>query len=148
MKSLLILFVVSMLAGCASRLDGDTYSRGEARREMRVTLATVESVRPVQIEGTKSGVGKYAGAAIGGIAGSNIGHGRESVAGAVLGGVVGGVAGSAIEEGATRTHGVEVMIRLENGELRAIVQTDDGEDFQLGERVRLIKSGSNTRVAR
>lgn len=134
--------------GCASRLDSDTYTRDEARREMRVTFATIEGVRPVLIEGTKSGVGKIAGAAIGGIAGSNIGQGRESIAGAVLGGVAGGVAGDAIEEGMTRTQGMEITVRLENGELRAVVQADDGENFQPGETVRLIRHGSAPRVAR
>jgi outer membrane lipoprotein SlyB len=43
---------------------------------------------------------------------------------------------------------VEVTIKLDNGEYRAIVQQDEGENFQPGERVRLVKGSSATRVAR
>ncbi|MDR3055447.1 MAG: glycine zipper 2TM domain-containing protein [Zoogloeaceae bacterium] len=148
-QSLIALFAVaSLLAGCASNLGGDAYSRDEARREMRIEFATVDSVRTVQIEGTKTAVGSVAGAAIGGVAGSSIGGGgKSSTVGAVVGAVVGGVAGSAVEEVATRRQGIEITLKLDNGEYRAIVQQDEGENFQPGERVRLIK-GSATRVAR
>jgi outer membrane lipoprotein SlyB len=145
---IVLLAVAFMLTGCASSLGGDSYSRGEARREMRVEFATVDSVRPVQLEGTKTPIGATTGAVIGGIAGSTLGHGRGSAAGAVLGGVVGGVAGSAVEEVVTRRPGVEVTIKLDNGEYRAVVQQDEGENFQPGERVRLVRSAGATRVAR
>jgi outer membrane lipoprotein SlyB len=148
-KSLMLVAFLFVATGCASRLDGGTYERGEARREMRVTFATVESVRPVLIEGTKSYVGTMAGAAIGGIAGSSIGgNSKESAAGAVIGSVVGGIAGSAVEEAVTRERGMEITIRLDNGEYRAVVQSDDGENFQPGERVRLVKGSNATRVTR
>jgi len=62
----------------------------------------VESVRHVQIEGTRSGIGTAAGAVVGGIGGSNIGGGKGSSVGTVLGAVAGGVVGSAIEQGTTR----------------------------------------------
>ncbi|MDR3158400.1 MAG: glycine zipper 2TM domain-containing protein [Zoogloeaceae bacterium] len=148
-KPLVFIAFLFVASGCASRLDGDAYGRGEARREMRVTFATIESVRPVQIEGTKSHVGTMAGAAIGGIAGSSVGgNSRESAAGAVIGGVLGGIAGSAVEEAVTREQGIEITIRLDNGEYRAVVQSDDGENFQPGERVRLVKGSNATRITR
>ena len=99
---------LTVLAGCASSNRGDVYSRGEARREQSVRLATVESVRPVTIEGTKTPIGAVAGGAVGGIAGSGVGHGRGSSIAGVLGAVGGGLAGAAIEEGVTRKQGVEV----------------------------------------
>jgi outer membrane lipoprotein SlyB len=110
-------------------------------------MATVESVRPVAITGNRSGVGTVAGGVIGGVAGSDVGHGKGSAIAAVLGGVVGGIAGEALEEKATRKDGVEVTVRLDGGELRAIVQRDD-ESFKPGERVRLLSSGGVTRVTR
>ena len=143
-----LLATASMLTGCASNLGGDAYSRDEARREMHVEFATVDSVRPVQIEGTKTAIGSVAGAAIGGVAGSSVGGGKSSTVGAVVGTVVGGVAGSAIEEVATRRQGMEITVKLENGQYRAIVQQDEGENFQPGERVRLIKGSRATRVTR
>lgn len=141
-----LLATASMLTGCASELSGDTYSRGETRREMQVIFATVESVRPVQLEGTRSPVGTIAGAVLGGIVGSTLGRGRGSDAGVVLGAVVGGAAGSAVEEGATRRPGLEVTVRLDNGEYRAVVQEDVGDDFRPGDRVRLLRDEYSTRV--
>jgi outer membrane lipoprotein SlyB len=137
---------LALLAGCASSKRGDVYSRAETQREQTVRLATVESVRPVQIEGTRTPIGTVAGGALGGIAGSTIGQGRGSSAAAVLGAVGGGLAGAAIEEGATRKQGVEITVRLENGELRAIVQ-EETDKFVAGQKVRLISSGGVTRVS-
>ncbi|NTV12253.1 MAG: glycine zipper 2TM domain-containing protein [Zoogloea sp.] len=140
--------LAATLAGCAGGLGGDTYSRGEARRVMTVKMGTVESVRAVKLEGTKTPVGTVAGAAIGGIAGSGVGQGRGSAVAGVVGAVVGGIAGSAAEEGITRKPGVEVTIKLDNGELLAVVQEDSGENFRPGERVRLVADGRTTRVTR
>lgn len=131
-----------VLASCQSSLSGDTYSRDQARREMSVRMGTVEAVRAVTIEGTKSHVGTASGAAIGGLAG-----GRGSTAGAIAGAVVGGVAGALIEEGATRRSGQEITIRLDSGNVIAVVQEGD-EKFNPGDRVKLVGSSGNTRVSR
>lgn len=135
-----------LLAGCASSNSGSVYSRGETRREATVRTGVVESVRSVMIEGTKTPIGTIAGGAVGGIAGSTIGSGRGSAVAAVLGAVAGGLAGSAVEEGATRKEGVEITVRLDNGEMRAIVQEAD-EQFKPGERVRLLSQSGVTRVS-
>jgi outer membrane lipoprotein SlyB len=145
-RTILVVAALALLAGCASSKRGDVYSRDEARREQTVRLATVESVRPVQLEGTRTPVGTVAGGAIGGIAGSGVGGGRGSSAAAVLGAVGGGLAGAAIEEGVTRKQGVEITARLENGELRAIVQ-EETDKFVAGQKVRLLSSGGVTRVS-
>lgn len=137
--------VVLLAAGCAQGLGGGSYTREEARREQNVRMGIVESVRPVQIEGTRSGVGPAAGAVIGGIAGSGVGQGRGSSVAAVIGGVAGGIAGQAIEQGSTRRAGVEITVKLDNGELKAIVQEAD-ETFRAGERVRILSDGRTSRV--
>lgn len=136
------------LGGCATGLGGETYSRGEARRAMTVQYGVVESVRYVKLEGTKTPIGALGGAAIGGIAGSGIGDGRGAAIATVIGAVAGGLAGSAIEEGATRSQGVEVTVRLDNNQLMAVVQDDKGEDFRSGDSVRVVRDGSTTRVTR
>ncbi len=137
-----------LLAGCATGLGGGTYERAEARRAMTVQYGTVEAVRRVQIEGTKTPIGAVAGAAVGGIAGSGVGGGRGQGIATVIGAVAGGVAGAAIEEGVTRRAGVEVTVRLSNGQLLAVVQEDGGENFGPGERVRVLQDGASTRVSR
>ncbi|MBI5781910.1 MAG: glycine zipper 2TM domain-containing protein [Rhodocyclales bacterium] len=144
----LMLAAALAAAGCASGLGGGPYSREEARRMMTVQYGVVEAVRPVQLEGTKSPLGAGAGAVVGGVAGSGVGGGRGQIVGATVGAVAGGLAGAAVEEVATRTPGVEVTVRLENGRVIAVVQEDQGEGFRLGERVRVVNDGGTTRVAR
>jgi outer membrane lipoprotein SlyB len=137
--------LVAVLTGCAQGLGGGAYTRDEARREQNVRMGIVESVRPVQIEGTRTGVGPAAGAVVGGIAGSTVGGGRGSTAAAVLGAVAGGVAGQAVEQGTTRRAGVEITVKLNSGALVAIVQEAD-ETFRAGDRVRILSDGRTSRV--
>ena len=143
--TLVIGAVAGTLAGCATRESASVYGKHETGREQSVRHATVESVRPVKIAGSNSQVGTVAGGAVGGIAGSTVGHGRGSAVGAILGAVGGGVAGSAIERGVTEKDGLEITVKLDNGDLRAIVQEADVA-FKPGERVRLLNSGGVTRV--
>lgn len=136
----------AVISGCASTSSGSVYSGGQARQEQTVRMGVVESVRQVSIEGSKSGVGTVAGGLVGGVAGSNIGGGsRGSAIGSILGAVAGGIAGNAIEQGATKKQGLEITVKLDNGELRAITQEAD-EAFRQGERVRLLSGGGVTRV--
>ena len=137
---------VLAVSGCASTTSGNVYSSGQARQEQTVRLGVVESVRQVTIEGSRSPIGAVAGGAVGGIGGANVGGGRGSTVGSILGAVAGGVAGSMLEERATRKDGVEITVRLEGGELRAITQEAD-EVFKPGERVRLLSGGGVTRVS-
>lgn len=135
-----------LVAACATpSSSGSVYSSSQTRQEAIVRMAVVESVRQVTIEGSQGPVGAIAGGAVGGIAGSNVGGGRGQTVGSILGAVAGGVAGSAIEREVTKKKGLEITVRLDNGELRAITQEAD-EDFRPGERVRLVSSGGVTRV--
>ena len=146
-KGMLVVSAAAVLfAGCVSQKTGDVYTRDEALREQSVRRATVESVRPVKIEGTRSGVGAVAGGAVGGIAGSTVGTGKTSNVAAVAGALGGGLAGQALEEGVTRKNGVEITVRLDNGEMRAIVQ-DDSDKFFTGQNVRLLTHNGVTRVS-
>ena len=142
------LSTVLLLSGCASNLNGSTYSRADARAVQTVRLGTIESLRPAQIEGPRTPIGAIAGAAVGGIAGSGVGGGRGSSIATVLGGVVGGMAGAAAEEGLTRSQGVEITVREDDGSLRAYVQAvQENEIFRVGERVRIMTVDGTSRVA-
>lgn len=66
------------LGGCQSSLTGDTYSREEARTVQTVRMGTIQALRPVKIEGTKTLIGSIAGAGVGGVAGSAVGGGKGS----------------------------------------------------------------------
>jgi len=147
MKRIVIaLAAIALLAGCAGSESGSSYSRGQTRGEMSVRMGVVESVRHVQIEGARSGTGTVAGAVVGGVAGSEIGHGKGSTVGSVLGAVLGGMAGQAIEEKTTKKAGLEITIKLDNGQLIAVTQEAD-EQFSPGERVRVLSGGGATRVS-
>ena len=142
-----IFAMTALVAGCATPTSsGRVYSSGQARQEQTVRMAVVESVREVTLDGSQGPVGTIAGGAIGGIAGSNVGGGRGSTVGTILGAVAGGVAGNVIERNVTRKKGVEITVRLDNSELRAITQEAD-EEFRPGERVRLLSGGGVTRVS-
>lgn len=137
-----------MVSGCMSNLTGDSYSRDEARTVQNVRLGTIEYLRPVQIEGTKSPVGSVAGAAVGGIGGSSVGGGKGSYVMAVIGAVAGGLLGAAAEEGLTRTQGVEITVREDDGALRAYVQeVEPNQVFKVGQRVRIMTVDGTSRVA-
>ena len=146
--TIVLLLITTVFAGCASNLSGDSYSRSEAREVHDVDYGVIEQLRPVNIEGTKTPIGSVAGAAIGGIAGSSVGGRTVGRVMAVIGAVAGGLAGAAIEEGVTRTRGVEITLKLDSGRTIAVVQQlSPNERFEVGERVRLIYSGENTRVS-
>ncbi|MCP1118316.1 outer membrane lipoprotein SlyB [Robbsia andropogonis] len=137
-----------VMQGCATGgASADSYTVSQAQREQTVRMATVESVRAVQIrEGETTGVGAIGGGALGAVAGSAIGGGRGSLVTGILGGLGGLVAGNAIEKGIGTKQGVEITVRLDNGDLRAITQAPSAETFAAGQRVRLLTSGGITRV--
>jgi outer membrane lipoprotein SlyB len=136
-----------LLSGCQSSLTGDSYSRDEARRVQTIRMGTIEALRPVKIEGTKTPIGSAAGAVVGGVGGSAIGGGRGSIVAAVIGAVAGGLIGSATEEGFTRTQGVEITVREDDGSMRAYVQqVQENEVFRVGERVRIATVDGTSRV--
>ncbi|SAL60297.1 17 kDa surface antigen [Caballeronia choica] len=138
------------MSGCAYNSSSpDVYTASQAQREETVRMATVESVRGVKISsnnGQPSGLGAIGGGALGAVAGSTIGGGTGSILTGIVGGLVGAVAGNAVENTAAVKNGLEITVRLDNGDMRAITQTSTGEVFQAGERVRLLSSGGVTRV--
>ncbi len=141
------LLTAALLSACAGGLGSGDYERGQARGVQEVQMGVVEAVREVKIEGTKSGIGPAAGAVVGGVAGSELGQGKGSIVGSVLGAVAGGVAGAAVEEGTTRQKGVEITVKLDGGRMIAVTQAaDPNEQFQVGDRVRILSGSGVTRV--
>jgi len=147
----LIVFATSslLISGCASSLKGDTYSRDDARQVQTVEFGTVQDTRFVVIEGTKSPIGGIAGAAIGGIAGSSVGGGKGAQVASVIGAVAGGLAGAAAEEQITKSQGIEVVVKMDAGEIISVVQAyEEGKPLQAGDRVRILYLNGETRVAK
>lgn len=136
------------LAGCASGIGANNYSRSSVGQVARVEEGTVVASRPITIDGSKEGkgVGTLAGAALGGIAGGQVGGGRAAnTAGAIVGAVAGGLVGNAVGNSATSSTGFSYTIRLRSGELVNIAQQGnaaivDGTPvlIEYGERARVI----------
>jgi outer membrane lipoprotein SlyB len=138
------------MSGCANNSSSpNVFTASQAQREQTVRMGTVDSVRAVRIStnnGQPSGLGAVGGGALGALAGSSIGGGRGSVATGIIGGIGGAVAGNAIENSVAMRDGLEITVRLDNGDLRAITQTATGESFRAGDRVRVLSSGGVSRV--
>lgn len=144
--TLILIFTALVLGGCAASMSGGAYSRGQARQVEDVKMATVESVRDIQIEGTKTPIGAGAGAIIGSVMGGNSRSRNVSAIGGVVGGVVGGMAGAAAEEGITRQSGYEITVKFDDGKMIAVAQGAD-EKFSVGDRVRVLTGGGVTRIS-
>ncbi|HDR9512240.1 hypothetical protein C5615_38545 [Burkholderia cepacia] len=147
--TLVIMAVTMMLAGCFTPPgSADVYRVGQAQREQTVRMGTIESVRSVRIQGDGGGsaLGTVGGVALGAVAGSALGGGRGAVLTTIAGGIAGAVAGNAVGLGLGSASGVEITVRLDDGDLRSITQAAASEVFRAGDRVRLLSSGSVTRV--
>jgi outer membrane lipoprotein SlyB len=141
--------VVTGLAGCAPANTNTTYSGADIGRTASVSYGVIVSMRNVAVQGQSGGgFGTLGGAAAGGVAGSFIGRNdvRGNIIGAIGGAIIGGLAGSAIEGSVSSGSAVEFIIREDNGQTIAVVQTNE-EAFRPGERVVLTR-GARTRIAR
>jgi outer membrane lipoprotein SlyB len=136
------------MSGCASMgSSADVYDSMQTQREQTIRMATVESVRPVTIDENQSApLGAIGGGLLGAVAGSAIGGGHGSLLSGVIGGIAGAVAGDQVQDRMEKQRGLEITVRLDNGDLRAITQAADGQMFYAGQRVRLLSSGGITRV--
>lgn len=148
MKSITIaaaaLLAAAALGGCATSGAGD-YSQREARGVATVSYGTVQSVRPVKVNEDHAIVGTGVGAVIGGLAGNTLSHGNGRGVTTILGALGGGLAGNALEHKATEQTGEEIVVRLDNGQTIAVVQSG-AQDFAAGQRVRVLSGPERTRV--
>ncbi len=135
------------MAACAPRNTNTTYTGADIGRTAQVSYGVIVSMRPVTIQGGRTGVGTLGGAAAGATAGSFIGGDpRANILGAIGGAIIGGIAGSAVESGMTTGQAMEFIIREDSGQTISVVQTNE-EEFRPGERVVLTR-GARTRIAR
>jgi outer membrane lipoprotein SlyB len=116
-----------ILVGCASDKGGDVYTRDQVRQIQHFKIGTVESVRKVRIEGTRSQVGT------------------------TVGSIVGGMDGAAAAEGYTREDGIEMAIKLEDGSYISVMQAAniiEAEEIKTGDKVRVIEGDRVTRATK
>lgn len=145
--AVILLTIALDLQGCVIGTNfNSAYISGQVQHEQTVCFGTVDPVRNIVIDREQTGVGIIAGGTIGGTgSAAAISRGNGSVAVGVLDAILGSVAGNAFEGQMNKWPGLEIIIKLDNGEYRAVTQNAD-EAFRPGERVCLLSSGGITRV--
>lgn len=138
---------VALVSGCANRsASSSVYSYDQAQREQIVRTGTVTGVRPITIENDKSsGAGLLAGGALGGVAGNAVGGGTGRAIATVGGAILGALAGNAVENRVGTTSGLEITVRLDNGETRVVAQAAD-VPISVGQRVQVVSGNGPTRI--
>lgn len=137
----------ALFSGCTTSANsGVVFGRDETLHAQNVLEGTVTDVRYGKIEGTKSGAGTLAGGAMGAVVGNLFGGGKGNTIATVGGAVAGALAGAGAEENLTSKNGIQITVRLDNGQTVVIVQEAD-VTFQPGERVRVLtRPGAKDRV--
>ncbi|CAH0532771.1 Outer membrane lipoprotein SlyB [Vibrio stylophorae] len=143
-------FSLLTIVGCSSPNPyGDAYGAADTRTIQQVYYGTVIKAEPVTIDASdqNNAIGTVAGAAIGGILGSKVGGGSGSDIAAIGGGLLGGYAGSKAAGTLGESNGVNLTIRLDSGEVIAIVQeANPNMIFQVGQAVQVNVDGNTARV--
>ncbi|CCK78494.1 outer membrane lipoprotein [Desulfobacula toluolica] len=140
---LLIAITLVYITGCASSRSGQVYSRDNARQVQAFDTGTVEWVKEVMIEGTKTPIGTAVGGVAGGVLGNTLGSGSGRTVAMVLGALAGAAAGTVAEEGITRRQGLEIGVIIDNGRTIVVVQEAD-IIIAAGDRVRIITAADGT----
>lgn len=137
-----------ILGGCASNISSSHYESGQVGEATRTYQGVIVNKRVVKVEGnsTTQAVSAIAGAVGGGVLGNQVGGGSgktaATVAGAALGGVIGNEAGKKL----SAQEAYEYTVKLNNGEMRTVVQGAD-VDFAVGTHVLLqISSQGRSRI--
>jgi outer membrane lipoprotein SlyB len=138
---------VMLVSGCAKpSASANVYNYSQTQRDQIVRNGTVINVRPITIQSDQtSGGGAIAGGAVGGVAGSAVGGGTGRTLAIIGGALLGALAGNAVEDRMGRKDGLEITVRLDNGETRVIAQEAD-LPIMMNQRVQVISGAGPTRV--
>lgn len=138
---------VVLISGCANpSASANVYTYSQTQRDQIVRNGTVINVRPITIQKDQtSGAGALAGGAVGGVAGSAVGGGTGRTLAIIGGAIVGALAGNVVEERVGKKDGLEITVRLDNGETRVIAQEAD-LPIRLNQRVQVVSGAGPTRV--
>ncbi len=142
--SLIVVSFVTMLSACAEQQSQNTYNEGEVGKQTDIEFGKILGVKHVKVQAQQSGVGTVAGAAGGGVVGSELGGGKGAILTTIAGALAGGFAGSAAEKALNDKVGIQYIIKKENGRTVSIVQNigKDDKPLSVGQRVMIQTSGS------
>lgn len=96
----------------------------------------IESIRPLEVRGSASGVGAVVGGLGGALVGNTLGRGNGRTAMTIIGGGAGAYAGNEIEKNSNRHTVWQTRVRMDNGTLRTLT-TQHQPDFAVGSKVKV-----------
>lgn len=99
------------------------YPEGRVSRPICASCGTVESVTPIQRDGTGSGGGAIAGGVLGAVVGNQVGAGNGKTLATILGAVGGGFAGNTVEKKMKKETVYQVRVRMEDGSTHTVEQS-------------------------
>lgn len=141
-QATVLALLLAALAACTTPQTANHYARPETRMLQQVQFGAIVDVRAVVLDATPSGQGAAAGALLGSLPGAQGGSANR----AAIGAVVGSLLGQGVEDAANRRPGVELLVRLDDGNHVAITQETDGLAYLPGQRVRVITLNGSARV--
>ena len=139
-----------ILTGCsATSAPVSDNKAGTLKRERAEEIQTgiVVKVKKITVLGKRSSAGYSVGRVAGSIAGGAVGSGYGSVAGSIAGAFIGGSLGSSADKGLQKKPGLEISVRLDNGEHVTVTQLAK-IPFKSGDHVRLVMRGDKAEVER
>ncbi|HHL19218.1 MAG TPA: hypothetical protein ENJ33_05740 [Thiothrix sp.] len=146
MKVIILLVLSIILTACSSAPVSENRA-GTIKREedKQMQMGVVTHVKQVSIVGKPSHIAHSAGRTVGSIAGGATGSGYGSIAGSIAGAFIGGVLGSSADKDLQKKAGLEITIRLTNGEKVTVTQLAE-TSFKAGDLVRLEMAGGKAQV--
>ncbi len=138
MKKILITIcstAVLLLSGCATySTTGNTYSGGSTRIEYGTIINMVylkaNNTSPISL-------GAILGGAAGGLIGHQLGGGTGNTIFTIVGAIAGATAGNKVQHSVEKDR-VEISVRLDSGADLVVSQVAEGQEFHVGDRVRII----------
>lgn len=145
---LILVAGLSILSGCANvPASSQVYSSNQVLRVSTLQEGVVVRTRPIQIQSAmQTGAGYAMGGTAGALAGALVSDSRARWLLGALGGSIGALAGNAIERAAAARPGLEIVVKLDNGQLQVISQEADVQ-IAPGQRVMVVGQQGNVRVA-
>ena len=99
------------------------YPMPQVSKPICANCGTIESVTPIQRDGTGSGGGAIAGGVLGAVLGNQVGAGNGKTLATILGAVGGGFAGNTVEKKMKNVTAYEVRVHMEDGSTRTVEQS-------------------------
>lgn len=137
-----------LLAGCTFPSSTQTLPQSQVGQMQKRAVATIIKTKPVVVDGSRTNMGQYGGAVIGGAAAipsNGVLSGRGEALAVAGASIVGAIAGQAIEEFATRKKAQEITIEFPDGDIYVLVQPTPPE-FQVGDKVHVIHGPNGARL--